>query len=60
MDTFQTAKRQATELRAAGYDVTEGVAKIGVVGVLKNGEGSTIMFRGDMDALPVRDDRFVQ
>ena len=57
MDTFQTAKRQAEELRAAGYEVTEGVAKTGVVGVLKNGEGPTIMFRGDMDALPVRDDR---
>jgi amidohydrolase len=57
MDTFQTAKRQATELRAAGYEVTEGVAKTGVVGVLKNGDGPTIMFRGDMDALPVNDER---
>ena len=57
MDTFQTAKRQADELRAAGYEVTEGVAQTGVVGILKNGEGSTIMFRGDMDALPVNDER---
>jgi amidohydrolase len=57
MDTFQTSKRQATELRAVGYEVTEGVAQTGVVGVLKNGEGRTIMFRGDMDALPVNDDR---
>jgi amidohydrolase len=57
MDTFQTAKRQATELRDAGYEVTEGVAKTGVVGVLKNGEGPTLMFRADMDALPVNDDR---
>lgn len=57
MDTFQTAKRQADELRAAGYEVTEGVAKTGVVGILKNGEGPTIMFRGDMDALPVNDER---
>ena len=57
MDTFQTSARQAAELRAAGYEVTEGVARTGVVGVLKNGEGRTIMFRGDMDALPVNDDR---
>ena len=57
MDTFQTAKRQATELRAAGYDVTEGVGQTGVVGILKNGEGPTIMFRADMDALPVQDER---
>lgn len=57
METFETAKRQAAELRDSGYEVTEGVAQTGVVGVLKNGEGPTIMFRGDMDALPVRDDR---
>lgn len=57
MDTFQTAKRQADELRAAGYEVTEGVGETGVVGVLKNGEGLTILFRGDMDALPVSDER---
>ena len=57
MDTFQTAKRQAAELRDAGYEVTEGVAQTGVVGILKNGEGPTIMFRADMDALPVQDDR---
>ena len=44
MDTFQTAKRQAAELRDAGYEVTEGVAQTGVVGILKNGEGPTICF----------------
>jgi amidohydrolase len=57
MDTFQTAKRQANELRAAGYEVTEGIAQTGVVGILKNGSGPTILFRGDMDALPVNDER---
>ncbi len=57
MDTFQTAKRQAEELRVAGYEVTEGVAQTGVVGILKNGKGPTIMFRADMDALPVQDER---
>ncbi len=57
MDTVLTAKRQAHELRAAGYDVTGGVAQTGVVGILKNGEGPTIMFRADMDALPVHDER---
>ncbi|MBL7815057.1 MAG: amidohydrolase [Saprospiraceae bacterium] len=57
MDTFETARQQAEELRAAGYEVTEGVAQTGVVAVLKNGEGKTILFRADMDALPVRDER---
>ena len=43
-----------TGLRAAGFDVTTGVGKTGVVGVLRNGEGPTVMLRADMDALPVR------
>jgi amidohydrolase len=49
----ETAARVAKELRAAGIDVTEGVAKTGVVGILKNGAGPTVLVRTDLDALPV-------
>jgi amidohydrolase len=48
-----TAKRIADELRAAGADVTTGVGKLGVVGILRNGQGPTVMVRTDLDALPV-------
>ncbi|MDA0348782.1 MAG: hypothetical protein O3C43_15925 [Verrucomicrobia bacterium] len=53
---FETAKRMAKELRALGYDVTEGVGQTGVVAVLKNGEGPTVLLRADMDGLPVQED----
>ena len=49
----ETAKRMAAELRQLGFEVTERVGGNGVVGVLKNGEGPTILVRTDMDALPV-------
>lgn len=50
---IETSKRIATELRDAGLDVTEKVGGLGVVGVLANGAGPTVMIRADMDALPV-------
>ncbi len=50
-----TAKRVAEELRKAGVEVTTGVGKLGVVGVLKNGPGPTLLLRSDMDALPVKE-----
>ncbi|WP_411816928.1 amidohydrolase [Hyphococcus sp. DH-69] len=53
---FKTAKRLASEIRVLGYDVTEGVGGTGVVAVLENGEGPTIMIRADMDGLPVKED----
>lgn len=53
MQEERTAQIAADRLRAAGYEVTTGVGKTGVVGVLKNGDGSTVMLRADMDALPV-------
>lgn len=53
MQENRTAGIVADRLRAAGYDVTTGVGKTGVVGVLRNGDGPTLMFRADMDALPV-------
>ena len=52
----RTAKRVAEELRKAGAEVTSGVGKLGVVGVLKNGVGPTILIRSDMDALPVKEE----
>jgi amidohydrolase len=49
----QTAARMAKELQAAGFEVTAKVGGHGVVGVLKNGPGPTVLVRTDMDALPV-------
>jgi hippurate hydrolase len=53
MQENRTASIAAEHLRSAGYAVTTGVGKTGVVGVLKNGDGPTVMLRADMDALPV-------
>jgi len=53
MQETRTAALAADQIRAAGYEVTTGVGKTGVVGVLRNGEGPTVMLRADMDALPV-------
>lgn len=55
MEEDRTAGIAAEHLRAAGYEVTTGVGKTGVVGVLRNGDGPTVMLRADMDALPVRE-----
>jgi len=52
---FETSKRLASELRKLGYEVTEGVGKTGVVAVLRNGRGPTVMLRADMDGLPVEE-----
>jgi amidohydrolase len=49
----KTSARLAKELRDAGFEVTEKVGGYGVVGVLKNGKGPTVLVRTDMDALPV-------
>ena len=53
MEEKRTAGIAAEHLRSTGFDVTTGIGKTGVVGVLKNGDGPTIMLRADMDALPV-------
>jgi len=50
---FKTAKFLAKELRSYGFKVTEGLAKTGLVAILKNGDGPTVMLRADTDALPV-------
>jgi len=49
----ETAARIASELKAAGYEVLTGIGGHGVVGLLKNGDGPTVMWRTDLDALPV-------
>jgi hippurate hydrolase len=51
-----TARRFAAELEAAGFQVTRGVGGHGVVGVLENGEGPTVMVRADLDALPIQEE----
>ncbi|KXS37869.1 MAG: hippurate hydrolase [Halomonadaceae bacterium T82-2] len=49
----KTSARLAETLEALGYDVTRGVGGTGVVAMLRNGDGPTVMLRGDMDALPI-------
>ena len=49
----KTAARLAGELRAAGFEVTEGVGGTGVVAIMENGPGPLVMMRADMDGLPV-------
>lgn len=51
----QTAAKLAARLRSLGYEVTEGVGGTGVVAILKNGAGPTIMLRTELDALPVEE-----
>ncbi len=51
----KTAARVAEELRRAGFEVTERVGKHGVVAVLRNGSGPTVLVRSDLDALPVKE-----
>lgn len=55
MQETRTAGLAAARLRAAGYEVATGVGKTGVVGLLRNGDGPTVMLRADMDALPVEE-----
>src|SRR6185369_9214494 len=55
MQELRTAGLAAERLRAAGYEVTTGVGKTGVVGLLRNGDGPTVMLRADMDALPAQE-----
>jgi hippurate hydrolase len=53
LQEVQTAARLAKELREAGFEVIEKVGGTGIVGVLKNGKGPTILVRTDIDALPI-------
>ena len=51
----RTAGIVAERLAALGFEVTTGVGITGVVGVLANGDGPTVLLRADMDALPVEE-----
>lgn len=51
----QTAAKLAGRLRSLGYDVTEHVGGTGIVAILKNGPGPTVMLRTELDALPVEE-----
>ena len=51
----KTAAKIADQLRKVGYEVTTGFGGTGVVGVLKNGSGPTVMIRAELDALPVEE-----
>lgn len=51
----KTSARMADEIRKAGFEVTEKVGGFGVVAVLKNGPGRTVLVRTDLDGLPVRE-----
>jgi len=51
----ETAAKLAAKLRSAGYEVTEHVGGTGIVALLKNGPGPTIMLRTELDALPVEE-----
>ena len=52
-EEVETAAKLAARARALGFEVTEGVGKTGVVAVMRNGGGPTVMLRADMDGLPV-------
>jgi amidohydrolase len=51
----KTAAKLAERFRRLGYEVTEKVGGTGVVAVLRNGKGPTVLIREDMDALPVEE-----
>src|SRR5580704_6412555 len=51
----QTAAKLASRLRGLGYEVTEHVGGTGIVAILKNGAGPTVMLRTELDALPVEE-----
>lgn len=52
----ETAARMAAELRSIGADVRTNIGGHGLVGILRNGEGKTLLLRADMDALPVAEE----
>lgn len=53
LEEKETAKSLSVELKKIGFEVTENFGGHGIVGILKNGNGPTILYRTDMDALPM-------
>jgi len=56
LQEVETSKKLAARLEALGFEVTRGVGGMGVVAVLRNGPGPTVLLRADMDALPVQEE----
>jgi len=56
MQEVRTSGIVAAQLKSAEFEVTTGLGKTGVVGVLRNGSGKTVMLRADMDALPLKEE----
>ena len=54
-EEHRTAGKVAVRLTEAGCQVHEGIGGTGVVGIVRNGAGPTVLLRADMDALPVRE-----
>jgi amidohydrolase len=55
MHEQQTAAKLADRVKSLGYEVTTGVGNTGVVAVLRNGTGPTVLLRTDMDGLPIEE-----
>lgn len=55
MQEHRTAALAAKHLEENGFEVSSGVGKTGVVGLLRNGDGPTVLLRADMDALPIQE-----
>ena len=55
MQEEKTSDRLAEELSALGFTVTRNIGKTGLVGIMKNGDGPTLMIRADLDGLPGRE-----
>ena len=55
MQERRTSGLAAAWLRKHGYEVSEGVGGTGVVGLMRNGDGPTVLVRADMDALPIKE-----
>jgi hippurate hydrolase len=51
----QTAAKLAARVKALGFEVTTGVGKTGIVAIMRNGAGPTVMMRTELDALPVEE-----
>jgi metal-dependent amidase/aminoacylase/carboxypeptidase family protein len=51
----QTAAKLVARVKALGYEVTTGVGRTGIVAVMKNGPGPTVMLRTELDALPLEE-----
>ncbi len=55
LQEHKTSDRLAAELSKLGFDVTRNIGKTGLVGLMKNGDGPTVLVRADMDGLPVKE-----